>query len=219
MENFILQKSSILGLIRHLAGETRTFIRQEAQLARTEVTENVSSLARKAVTLALGAFVAYAGLIVFLTGLGWLLAWAFQRAGLSPIFAGFVGLAAIGLLIVTVGGLFLLVAIKAISRQSLRPERAVSTLQQLKGSVPAAEPKPAPLPEPAPSSAELLTRVEATEARLGATVEELSRRMNPDYLRRRMAESIKRRLFHFGLVAMAAAILSALVIKRRIQRA
>ena len=168
MENFILQKSSILGLIRYLAGETRTFIRQEAQLARTEVSENVSSLARKAVTVALGAFVAYAGLIVFLTGLGWLLAWAFQKAGVSPIFAGFAGLAVIGLLIGVLGGLLLLVAVKAISRKSLKPKRTVSTLQQLRGSIPAAEPKPAPLPEPARSSAELQNRVEATEARLGA---------------------------------------------------
>ena len=78
--------------------ETKTFIKEEVQLAKTEISENISRMGRNAVGLVAGGFVAYAGLIVFLAGLGLLLGFAFEKLGLQPPLAAFIGFAIIGLL-------------------------------------------------------------------------------------------------------------------------
>src|SRR5689334_4416876 len=127
-------KMSLLGLFQALTGNTRTFIRQEIQLAKIEISEKISELGHNTVSLAIGGFVAYSGLIVILIGLGWLLGWAFQQAGLAPLFAGFLGLTIIGLIVILVGGAFLFKALKALSKGSLTPQKTIHTLQELRGT-------------------------------------------------------------------------------------
>src|SRR5512140_2283599 len=111
METATASRSSVVGLLGDLTGDARTFIRQEISLAKTELTEKLSALGKNAVSLAIGGFVAYAGLIVFLIGLGFLLAWVFQLLGLEPIMAHFVGMAVIGVVVLLVGGAFVASAV------------------------------------------------------------------------------------------------------------
>ncbi len=211
-------RSSFLGLFRLLTGDIRTFIRQEIQLAKTEVSEKISMLGRNAVTLALGGFVAYAGLIVFLIGLGWLLAWAFEQAGLPPVLAGFVGIGSIGLLVIIIGCVLLLSAVKKISSHSVAPQRTIETIQELRTGGQPLPVKPEP-PKPQPSSAQLQAQVEATEGRLGATVEELGHRMSPSHINAQVKGKIRERPYSSGLVAAGAGILSGLLLRRRFRRA
>src|SRR5215471_5420719 len=100
--------TSTLGLVRTLTSDTKRLLRQEIELAKAEVSEKVSFFSRNAAAVAIGGFIAYAGLIVFLVGVGWLVGWAFQRAGVEPVLAGFLGLAIIGLLVGAVGGVLVL---------------------------------------------------------------------------------------------------------------
>ena len=84
-------------------------------------------------SLALGGFVAYAGLIVFLAALGCLVGWLLERADLAPMLGAFIGLGGVGLLVIVIGCIFLFKGLRSISRESLAPERTIHTLQELKG--------------------------------------------------------------------------------------
>ena len=65
--------NSIPTLLRDLRDETTTLLRQEVALAKTEMKENVSRMGSHAAQIAIGGFVAYAGIIVLLIGIGHLL--------------------------------------------------------------------------------------------------------------------------------------------------
>src|ERR1041385_8474791 len=133
MDTAAQDKTSVLTLIRLFTGDIRTFVRQEIQLAKTELSEKISHMARNATLLAVGGFIAYAGLIVFLIGLSWLVAWLFEMAGLQPVVSGFLGLGIIGLLVITTGGLLLFKGLSKLKTSTLSPDRTIKTLQELKG--------------------------------------------------------------------------------------
>src|SRR4029078_8616983 len=122
------------GLLRELSQQVKTFIRQEVQLAKSEMSEKFSSLGKHTVTLVIGGFAAYAGLIIFLAGLGALLAFAFQSLGVAPLLSAFLGFALIGLIIIAVGSVMLLKGINALKKESLVPQRTMDTIHHLKGT-------------------------------------------------------------------------------------
>ncbi len=222
MEMIAPAKTSLVGLFRNLTGETRTFIQQEIRLAKTELSEKISRLGRNAVTLAIGGFIAYAGLIVFLIGVGWLLAWAFETAGLPPGLASFVGLAVIGLLVTIAGCGLLLKGIKTLSREPLTPQRTMHTLQELKGSSKPPAPRQSAENSAAPanaSSAEMEARVQETETRLGQTLDELGRRLSPQYISAQTKRRIQANPYRSGLIAMGAGLISGLLLRRRFRHA
>src|SRR5690349_19547716 len=153
-------KTSLRVLVQSLTADIKTFFRQVIELAKAEASEKAAWLGRNTISIAIGGFVAYAGLIVFLIGLGWLAAWALQKAGLQAGLAGFVGLAGIGLLVVLTGAGFVLASLKAFSKESIAPQRTIHTIQRLKGSEASARSAPKPQPVQRPSSQEMQTRVE-----------------------------------------------------------
>ncbi len=214
MDTATLRRSSFADLVRSLNAETRTFIREEFQLAKTELSEKASHLGRNALVLAIGGVVAYAGLLVFLFGLGYLLAWCFELAGLQPVFAGFVGLAAIGLFTMLAGGLLLLKGLQSISQESLAPERTIATLRELKGTAPQPTFTP-PKPAPQVSSAELQAQVESTEERLDETLSEVGRRVSPHHINAVVKNRISSSPYRSGLVAVTAGLLSGFWLRRR----
>jgi hypothetical protein len=219
MEATSARESSLFGLFRGLTGDIRTLIRQEIQLAKTEMTENVSRASRNAVKLAIGGIIAYAGLIVFLISLGWLLAWLFAMAGLQPILASFFGMAFIGLAVSSFGAALLLLAVKKLSKASIAPQRTLQTLQELKGanhkSAPAAQLQRASKP----SSAEIETHVQATENRVGETLDELGRRLSPAHINEQVKRKIEAKPYSAGLIAGLAGLLSGLLLRRAFRRA
>ena len=214
MEASTSARTSLLGLVKELTGETKTFIRQELQLLKTELSEKMGRLGRDAAMLAMGGFTAYAGFIVFLIGLGWLLTYAFENAGLDPVLASFAGAAAIGLVVLAVGAAFALKAFKAISRHSLVPQRILHTLQELKTA-------PAPLnaestdaPTPRLSTPQIQAQIEATEERIEDTIEEVGRRLSPRYVEQRVRRRIQEKPYSAGLIAILAGFLSGLFLRR-----
>jgi len=139
--------SSILDLVKDLRQQFKTFLREEVHLAKAELSEKISSLGKDAVNIAIGGFVAYAGLIVFLGALGMLIAFGIQRLGLDPFLSAFIGLGVIGFIVIAIGAILLLTGLKAMKKESLAPERTIETLQRVKGTEShAAKPK-APKPK------------------------------------------------------------------------
>ena len=219
MERSTLGGNSILGLVRQLTHESKLFIREEIQLAKTEISEKVSSKAKSGSKIAIGGFVAYAGLIVFLIGLGWLIGFALTKAGLDPLLALFIGLGFIGLIIAGTGGIILMTGLKAISTESIVPQRTVHTLQELRGKQPEPLKKSeAEVIKPKVSSQDLEARVERTEARMNETLSELGRRMKPSYFNARIKGRLRQKPYRNGLVAMALGVLSGLAVRAKMRR-
>ena len=218
METTTTPRQSIVGLVRSLKDDTRVLLRQELELAKTEIMEKLAMIGRNSTVLATGGFVAYAGLIVFLMGLGWLVAWAFQKAGVDQVLAGFLGLAIVGFIFIGIGAAFVLKGIKAFSSESLEPQRTVHTITRLKGAG-AQAPSSPPAEGPRPSSKEIQTRVEQTEDRMSDTIEELGQRLSPQQINARIKRRIQEKPYRSGLIAMAAGALSGFFIRRAYRRA
>jgi len=220
MNTSTITGGSILGLVRDLTRETKVFIREEIQLAKTELSEKISCKAKAGTTLVIGGFVAYAGLIVFLIGLGWLVAFFLTKAGLEPLMAEFIGVGAIGLIIAGTGAIFLMKALSEISKESLVPERTVHTLQELRGKKEITiKPAEAKAITPKVSSQELEKRVERTEERIGETIEELGRRVKPSYIKARINQRVSEKPYRNSLIAMAVGVVSGLFVRAKFRRA
>jgi hypothetical protein len=207
-------RHSLFRLVRDLTQETRTLFRQEVTLAKTEIAEKIQHLTRNSIALGVGGTVAYAGLIVLLIGMGFLAAWAIQLAGVQALLASFLGLLFICLLTAGIGGFLVLRGLHEIKHQSLAPKRTLQTLKDLQGGkIHSGQPEPA---QPhSPSSKEMQARVEATEGRMGETLDELGRRLDPHYLNEQVKFRIQENPFGAGLVAMAAGVISGLLLQRR----
>ena len=135
--------TTISNLVRELKEGTKDFFREEVQLAKTELLEKLTGLGKNAGTIAVGGFIAHAGLIILLGGLGALLAYGFQSMGLDVLMAAFLGFAIIGVAVVIGGATALALAIKAIKKQSLAPEKTIETIRHIQGSPSIPEPSSA----------------------------------------------------------------------------
>ena len=99
--------NSIPTLLRELRDETTTLLRQEVALAKTELKENAPDLQKHAMQIAIGGFIAYAGLILLLFGLAVLVDGALVRGGLDPDVARWAGYGIVGLLAAVSGWIML----------------------------------------------------------------------------------------------------------------
>lgn len=110
-------------LIKSLASDGQTLIRQEVDLARTELTDSAISLAKGSAFVAVGLiFAALGGLVLLvfaILGLGALLD---GRYWLSTLIVGGV-LALIGIVLLLIGK-------RGMANDSLKPDRSLETLQE-----------------------------------------------------------------------------------------
>src|SRR6184192_987099 len=210
-------RTSIFGLIGDLKDETKTFIKEEVQLAKAEISENISRMGRNAVAIAIGGFVAYAGLIVFLAGLGLLLGFAFEKLGLQPALAAFIGLAIIGLMAAGIGYAFIAESLKSFSHSSMKPEKTIETLKDLKGEPYYEQFEDADSDgEPKRSSKEIHASVVAHESAMGETMDEISRRLTPRYASEQFKAKFRSHPYRWNFVAMITGLAGGFFVKRKI---
>lgn len=124
--------NSIPGLLRQLRDETTTLFRQEVALAKSEMKENASRAGHHALQIAIGGFVAYAGLIVLLIGLGQLLGAVLTRAGMDEQVAQWLAPAAVGCVVALIGWMMFARAKHAIAHDDLAPHQTVESLRENK---------------------------------------------------------------------------------------
>jgi len=220
-------KTSIFGLFGELKNETKTFIKEEVQLAKTEISENVSAIGRNAVSIAIGGFVAFTGAILFLVGLGLLLGFAFEKLGLDRMLAGFVGFAVLGLIVASVGYMFIAKALKGFKHSSMAPEKTIETIKDFnhpgvhemqeteqdddKKSREEEQPK-----MPKRSVDEIQASVEATEAAMGDTMHELKRRLRPAYASYLFKNKFRQHPYRWNFVAMGTGLAGVFLMKRKL---
>ena len=169
-------------LMKDYGRELKTLIQDEVKLAKTELSEKVNIMKSNAISFGVGLFVAFAGIIVLSLGLGRLFALALANLGWSEDLANFVGIAATGLVVALIGLIFLLKAIKTFSSESLKPERTLETLRELRGKeeIPVTntvEEEKEPEPAKQPTKEELEARIHHTRAEMRQTARQVGKRM------------------------------------------
>jgi hypothetical protein len=114
------QEKSLGQLFSELADETRTLVRQEINLAKTEVTEKAAFVGRNAGYAAAGALVLLVGVLPILAGIIIALGHKIGYATSSFI---------VGIVFVAIGAFLVIKALNALKSNSLAP---VQTTTQVK---------------------------------------------------------------------------------------
>ncbi len=108
-------------LFAELSQESSLLVRQEIELAKTEISQKATAASRDIARIALGGAIAYVGVIVLAFAVVFLLA-EFLSAWLAALIVGIV-VAAVGYFLAQSG-------LSKLKRTSLTPERTIETLKE-----------------------------------------------------------------------------------------
>jgi hypothetical protein len=226
MKGWVMERS-LSGLFKTFRAEFVELIREEVKLAKVEMSEKFACFTRNAVALIIGGFVAYAGLIVLVIGLGYFLSLAFEKMGLSRPLAFGAGIAIMGFFIVLVGVAMILKAKITLSKSSLTPEKTINSLREISGAdrldfdqERERKTELKKLEEEAErSSDELEAEIATTHSRMKHTAEMLNRKLNPRYLKQNVQTKICEHPRGSVLAAAGTGFVSALLLAHRRRRA
>ena len=196
---------AISSILHDLRSEIRLLVKEELQLAKTEMSEKAARLKRSVLFAGVGACAAAIAALFLLQGVAGLIAFGLHHAGLSTVLAGALGLLGVALLLGG-GGYALLKKGLAGFDETLLPEKTLATL----GKELHAEPeKPkGEISVPAPSSDELKLAVERRQEIVEHDMDRLKARLAPKRLAKvAVANQIQRR--PLGVLGLGAAALVA----------
>jgi len=109
-------------LFGDLARETSTLVRQEVQLAKTEMTQKASAVGKDVGFIAAGGFVAYAGLLALIATL----IIALGQLGVTWWLASLI----VAVIVVAIGYFLIQRGISALKRTNMAPEQTIQTLKE-----------------------------------------------------------------------------------------
>jgi len=110
-------------LVGDLSRETRTLVRQEVALAKTELTQTATEVGKDVGFLAVGGAVAYAGFLAILAAI---------ILALALVLPWWLAAAIVGVVVAGVGGALMSKGLAALKHAELAPRQ---TLDTLKGDV------------------------------------------------------------------------------------
>ena len=116
------EERSLGELFGDLARDTGTLVRQEVELAQTEMTQKAARAARDAGVLAAGGLVAYAGFLAILAAV----VLGLVAAGLDAWLAALL----VGAFVAAVGAMLVRRGLTALKREQLAPQQTVETLKE-----------------------------------------------------------------------------------------
>lgn len=216
MRGHLTSRASLPQLLTDLSDDLRTFFKQETKLLKKEMSEKVSVLRRHAIILGTGNFLAVAGSILLLASIGFLLAFAFQTAGLKPLLAVFLGFVAIGLLVMGAGAVLSIKGFKAISHDSLTPQRTINAVTG--AEIPSPSRKEPSDAHEEPSAAHLHVQALATKQRIDEEQQELRHRMAPAQLKKSVIQHIIKHPIPWIGVASVCALTGGYFFNRKLRR-
>lgn len=121
---------SFVGLLRDLRDESISLIQEEVSLARTEIQEKISEARAGAVSMATGAAVLAAGLLMLLFAAAAGLYAAMLVMEVSPMIAGWLAPLIVGAIVAIIGGALLAAGKRKVEPSNLRPERTERSLRE-----------------------------------------------------------------------------------------
>ena len=115
------EEPSIGELFASLARDTSNLVRSEVELAKTEMTQKVSSLGKDAGMIGAGAALAYAGLLALIAAV---------ILGLGELIPMWLSALIVGLVVVGIGYALIQRGRTAMSRMDLTPRQTIETLKE-----------------------------------------------------------------------------------------
>jgi hypothetical protein len=189
MQMTTTRSGSLLNLISGLREESKTFLRQEVQLAKTELAEKASAMGRNAVFVAAGGAVAYCAAILLFVALSFLLVFAFEKMGLSHEIALFSGPLVLAVLLGLAGFIVIRNGLSGISETKLAPEKAIETFTHEPVQTKAEKKKEEDKPKP--DSTAIKSKAEKTRDHLESTMTEIKHRVSPAHIRDTIVLKVK----------------------------
>lgn len=107
-------------LFAELARETSVLVRQEVELAKTEMTQKATRVGRDAGTIGIGGAIAYAGLLVLISAV---------ILGLGEIMPLWLSALLVGLVVAILGGIVIQRGVSALKRADLTPRQTIQSLK------------------------------------------------------------------------------------------
>jgi hypothetical protein len=205
---------SLIGLIGQLPEQAKAFLKEEVELAKKEISEKIARTARNAVLLVVGGFIAYAGSLLLLAALGFLVGRLYQQNGLEAFMAACAGVGTVGLLVLIIGGIAVLKGMKTLSRESIAPEKTIETL---KGSSDVSRERDIAYGErePQSSSEEIQDTALASKNEIKETVEEIGERLRPHYMMTQLKRSVREHPLEWTMASMVTAAIGGVLLKRK----
>ena len=124
------EQSSIVYLLKKLRDDTTTLVRDEISLAKTEISEKITSTSRNIGYLAAGALVAYAALMLILQGISFLLRDFLILQGMNQASASLLGFLSVGAVVGVLGALLIVKALNTLKKEPLTPIKTAKTLKE-----------------------------------------------------------------------------------------
>lgn len=115
------EERSLGDLFAELANETGTLVRQEVELAKTEMTQKATQVGRDVGVIGAGGAIAYAGLLAVMAAIIVVLG-QFIPLWLSALI--------VGLVVMGIGYVFIQQGLSALKRSNLAPQQTIQTLKE-----------------------------------------------------------------------------------------
>lgn len=122
---------TLTDLLKTLRDQFSTLLRQEVDLARTEMSEKGARVGRNVAYLAVGGLIAYAGLLFLLLAIQQVLALGLRAAGAETNAQWFSALI-VGLVVAVIGYAFVQKGISTLRRERVTPSKTAQSLQENK---------------------------------------------------------------------------------------
>ena len=209
-------------LIEQLAEDAKCFAKEEGKLVKAELTEKACHFVRSLVPAAIGGVIASTGLTVLLLAIGMVVAYAFEGLGMAPLLAAAAGLGATALIVVAVGLVLLMKGMKAFSKETMKPEKTIETVENLKSAESQAESEWKRVEKNRDdhrSSKEIQDSVLALEKEMADTLSELGRRVSLTTTREHANKEIRAHPYRWGLMAMGTGFAGSFLLKRKAKKA
>jgi len=109
-------------LFGDLGRQVGTLVRQEVDLAKVELSQKASQTGRNVASLAVGGLIAYAGLLIVLMGIAFLLV----QVGLDASIAFLI----VGIIVLAIGGFLVWRGMQQMREMDLAPRQTVETMKE-----------------------------------------------------------------------------------------
>ena len=117
----IKEERSLGDLFADLSRETRTLLRQEMELAKTEISRKASQAGKASASLAIGGFIAYAGFLAIVAAI---------IIGLAALIPAWLSALIVGLVVVGIGYFFIQKGLNDLKPQELVPKQTIESLKE-----------------------------------------------------------------------------------------
>jgi len=112
---------SLGDLFGELTRETSTLVRQEMQLAKTELSQKASSVGKDVGSLAVGGAIAYAGLLALIAAV---------IVGLGSMIPMWLSALIVGVVVAGIGFFMLQKGLNALKQENLAPKQTIETVKE-----------------------------------------------------------------------------------------